>query len=102
MMRCVENARVRAVVRTALKGVLALAVLVVPSSAFAQGSLTGTVRDATGAVVPGVVVQAASDALIDRVRTTARKQITTYRAKDRSMMCRLVIPPAGPARRCLR
>ena len=51
-----------------LVGALALAVLV-PSAAYAQASLTGVVRDTSGAVLPGVTVEAASPALIEKVRT---------------------------------
>ena len=39
--------------------------------AFAQsGSIEGTVTDQSGAVLPGVAVEAASPALIERARTT--------------------------------
>jgi hypothetical protein len=40
-----------------------------PASAFAQSAITGLVRDATGAVLPGVTVEATSEALIERART---------------------------------
>src|SRR5688500_2638179 len=43
--------------------------LLLASSAFAQGTLTGTVRDASGGVLPGVTVEASSPALIEKVRT---------------------------------
>jgi hypothetical protein len=42
------------------------AVVVLPSLAFAQGTLTGTVRDQSGGVLPGVTVDAASPALIEK------------------------------------
>jgi hypothetical protein len=41
-----------------------------PASAYAQTSITGTVKDASGAILPGVTVEASSDALIEKVRTT--------------------------------
>src|ERR1051325_1724818 len=44
--------------------------LLVASAAFAQGTLTGLVRDSSGAVLPGVTVEAASPALIEKTRTT--------------------------------
>ena len=48
----------------------AFAVLVLmPSLVFAQATLTGTVKDTSGAVLPGVTVEAASPALIEKVRT---------------------------------
>jgi len=43
--------------------------LVIPASLFAQASITGTVRDTSGAVLPGVTVEASSPALIERVRS---------------------------------
>ena len=52
------------------RGTLALVGLVlVPSLAFAQASIVGTARDASGAVLPGVTVEASSPALIEKVRT---------------------------------
>src|SRR4029434_6528279 len=54
--------------------VLKYALLVVtasllPSLAMAQGTLTGTVRDNSGAVLPGVTVEAASPAIQRVLRT---------------------------------
>jgi len=50
----------------------------VPAIAWAQaetGNIAGVVRDASGAVMPGVTVEAASPALIERVRAvTTDKQ----------------------------
>ena len=40
-----------------------------PSTAFAQAELAGVVRDTSGAVLPGVTVEAASPALIEKIRT---------------------------------
>ena len=47
-------------------GVLALAA---PSSGQALGTIAGVVKDASGAVLPGVTVEASSPALIEKVRT---------------------------------
>lgn len=48
----------------------ALALVSAPNVGFAQTSgITGVVRDASGALLPGVTVEAASPALIERVRT---------------------------------
>ena len=44
--------------------------LLFPALASAQASLAGTVRDASGAILPGVTVEAASPVLIEKVRTT--------------------------------
>ena len=38
------------------------------STAFAQGAISGAVRDTSGAVIPGVSVEAASPVLIEKVR----------------------------------
>jgi carboxypeptidase family protein len=51
--------------------VLVLAVMALPSAAFAQalGALAGSVKDASGAVLPGVMIEAASPVLIEKIRT---------------------------------
>ena len=59
--------------RILLSGIVIVFALTMPSVAAAQGALargtlTGTVRDASGAVLPGVTVEAASPALIEKVR----------------------------------
>jgi len=51
---------------------LFLFAVLAPASAWAQGqtgTIAGTVKDATGAVLPGVTVEVASPALIEKVRT---------------------------------
>ncbi|HEU4688962.1 MAG TPA: TonB-dependent receptor [Vicinamibacterales bacterium] len=64
----------------AVKCFLWLAALVLlPASAFAQGTLTGTVRDASGAVLPGVTVEAGSPALTEKVRTVVSDGSGQYR-----------------------
>jgi hypothetical protein len=57
-------------------------VLLLPSTLLAQASLTGTVRDASGGVLPGVTVEAASPALIERVRTAVTDGSGQYRIVD--------------------
>jgi hypothetical protein len=56
-----------------------MAAVLLPSFAFAQGTLTGTVRDESGAVLPGVTVEAASPALIEKVRTAVTDGAGQYR-----------------------
>ena len=52
-------------------GALALLVLVLtPGWARAQSTISGVVTDTSGAVLPGVVVEASSPVLIEKVRTT--------------------------------
>src|ERR1051325_7455841 len=66
--------------RPASKAVLILAAAVLlPSFAFAQGTLTGTVRDDSGGVLPGVTVEASSPALIEKVRTADTDSSGQYR-----------------------
>ncbi len=56
--------------------------VLIPSIAFAQASITGTVRDVSGAVLPGVTVEAASPALIEKVRTVVTDGAGQYRVVD--------------------
>jgi hypothetical protein len=58
------------------------AFLLLPAAAFAQASLTGTVRDTTGAVLPGVTVEASSPALIEGVRSVVTDGTGQYRVVD--------------------
>ncbi len=44
-------------------------VLVMPALALAQGAIAGQVKDASGAVLPGVTVEVASPALIEKTRS---------------------------------
>ena len=68
--------------RTVLKSLTLLVVLLLPATVLAQASLTGTVRDASGAVLPGVTVEAASPALIEKVRTATTDGAGQYRIVD--------------------
>ena len=63
---------------------IVFAALLTPVSAAAQGALargtlTGTVRDVSGAVLPGVTVEAASPALIEKTRTAVTDSAGVYR-----------------------
>ncbi|MGE0445940.1 MAG: carboxypeptidase regulatory-like domain-containing protein [Vicinamibacterales bacterium] len=62
-------------------GMLCVAVLM-PMAAYAQASLAGVVRDASGAVLPGVTVEAASPVLIERIRTAVTDGSGQYRIID--------------------
>jgi len=59
-----------------------LALLLIPTAVFAQGSITGTVKDTSGAVLPGVTVEAASPVLIEKVRSTVTDADGLYRIVD--------------------
>jgi hypothetical protein len=54
----------------------------VPSTAFAQASITGVVRDSSGGVLPGVTVEASSPALIEKVRSATTDGSGQYRIVD--------------------
>jgi len=68
--------------RFRLVSVVAGLVLLVPGLAAAQGSLAGVVKDTSGAVLPGVTVEAASTALIEKVRAVTSDASGQYRIVD--------------------
>ena len=69
--------------RRLAKGVFALALLVcAPAAADAQGSIVGLVKDASGAVLPGVTIEAASPALIEKVRSVVTNGTGQYRIEN--------------------
>src|SRR5437667_9069952 len=53
-----------------------------PQSAFAQSAIAGVVKDTTGAVLPGVTVEASSPALIEKVKTATTNEAGQYRVVD--------------------
>ena len=63
------------------KAVLVAVIVLLPTFAGAQ-SLTGIARDPSGAVLPGVTVEAASPALIEKVRTAVTDGNGQYRILD--------------------
>src|SRR5438477_492530 len=52
-----------------LKAIVFVLALIAPTAAYAQASIVGTVRDASGAVLPGVTVEASSPVLIEKTRS---------------------------------
>ena len=54
----------------------------VPAAAFAQAAIAGAVSDPSGAPVPGVAVEATSDALIENTRTTMTDRAGRYRIEN--------------------
>ncbi len=67
--------------RCAASVCLALVVLF-PAAAFAQASITGVVKDSSGALMPGVTVEASSPALIEKVRTAVTDGTGQFRIVD--------------------
>ena len=69
--------------RRLLLSVFALAcVLAWPTTARAQSAFAGVVRDTSGAVLPGATVEAASDVLIEKVRSVATDANGAYRIEN--------------------
>jgi hypothetical protein len=68
------------VLRTLLLVVASL--VLVPALARAQSVFTGTVKDSSGAVMPGVTVEAASPVLIEKVKSTVTDESGQYRIVD--------------------
>ena len=72
---------------TVKRSILAAAFVLVciaalPSVAWAQSAFAGVVRDTSGAVMPGVTVEAASPALIEKVRSAVTDENGAYRIVD--------------------
>ena len=59
-----------------------VAALLVASAASAQSIITGTVRDVSGAAMPGVTVEAASPVLIEKVKAVVSDGNGNYRITD--------------------
>src|SRR5262247_3360161 len=62
--------------------VLLVSLLLWPGVAAAQSTIAGAVRDTTGAVLPGVTVEAASPALIEKVRSVVTNGQGRYSIVD--------------------
>jgi hypothetical protein len=62
--------------------VLAAALLLLPAVASAQSAIAGTVKDTSGAVLPGVTVEAASDVLIEKTRSVVTDGAGNYKIVD--------------------
>jgi hypothetical protein len=56
--------------------------LVIPRAVFAQASIAGLVKDSSGAVLPGVTVEAASPVLIEKTRSAVTDGTGQYRIEN--------------------
>ena len=56
--------------------------LLIPRALYAQASLAGIVKDSSGAVLPGVTVEAASPALIEKARSAVTDGTGQYRIEN--------------------
>jgi hypothetical protein len=68
--------------RLGVKALAIVALILIPTGARAQAVIAGSVRDTSGAVLPGVTVEASSPALIEKVRTTISDSGGQYRIED--------------------
>jgi len=69
--------------RSIIAATFALAcIAALPSAARAQSAFAGVVRDTSGAVMPGVTVEAASPVLIEKVRSAVTDENGAYRVVD--------------------
>ncbi|HXH25342.1 MAG TPA: carboxypeptidase regulatory-like domain-containing protein [Vicinamibacterales bacterium] len=68
--------------KSAPASLVLLSLLLAPRAALAQASITGTVRDTSGGVLPGVTVEASSPVLIEKVRTVTTDGAGLYRIVD--------------------
>jgi hypothetical protein len=65
-----------------LRLIVFTSVALMPATALAQASIVGTVRDASGAVLPGVTVEASSPALIEKARSVVSGGTGQYAIED--------------------
>src|SRR5262249_34321268 len=61
---------------------LLAATVLIPAAAFAQASIAGVVKDTSGAVLPGVTVEAASPALIEKTRSAVTDGAGQFRIEN--------------------
>src|ERR1043166_6255002 len=61
---------------------LCAGVLLAPATASAQAGIAGVVRDSTGAVMPGVTVEASSPVLIEKTRVVISDSAGQYKIVD--------------------
>jgi len=63
-----------------------------PPAAFAQAVVAGVIKDASGAVLPGVTVEATSPATIEKVRSAVSDGAGQYRIVD---VCAMIADAAS-------
>src|SRR5688572_5936795 len=62
--------------------IVCASIVALPVAVYWQASISGVVTDASGAVLPGVTVEATSPALIERVRSVSTDGSGQYRIVD--------------------
>ena len=63
-------------------GVVLSCLVLLPAAAFAQAGIAGNVKDSSGAVLPGVTVEAASPALIEKTRSVVTDGGGNYKIEN--------------------
>ena len=69
-------------IRFARWSILCACIVLVPAVAHAQATLSGVVRDSSGAILPGVTVEATSPVLIEKVRSAVTDSSGRYQIID--------------------
>ncbi len=82
MMLTHESARVRPCLPLASVLFLVAAFVALAAPAFAQSAIAGVVKDSSGAVLPGVTVEASSPALIEGTRSAVTDATGAYRIEN--------------------
>src|SRR5439155_25834061 len=95
--KTVQEGRRMMMRRTIDRIAAALILALVPAMAVAQtGSIAGVVKDTTGAVLPGVTVEASSPALIEGMRSATTDDKGQYKIVDlRPGVYSVTVPLAG-------
>src|SRR6202049_2902689 len=62
--------------------ILLAGLAMVPSTVYAQGSISRVLKGTSGAVLPGVIVEASSPALIEKVRSVVTDGTGQYKIVD--------------------
>src|SRR3954464_6933837 len=68
--------------RVVLSIAVLCAVLFIPKTSYAQAAIAGVVKDSSGAVMPGVLVEASSPALIEKTRSVTTDSNGQYKIVD--------------------
>ena len=68
--------------RSVYRVLIVVAIVCVPTLAAAQGSITGVIKDSSGAVLPGVTVEVASPVLIEKIRSAVTDGTGQFRIID--------------------
>src|SRR5258705_7918613 len=82
MTRFTRRERIMTRSRIAMVFIVALGFLALPATVRAQSAFTGVVKDTSGAVLPGVTVEASSPALIEKTRSVVTDENGAYRLVD--------------------